>query len=231
MNWKMLVLTAMGLAVSSSQAAAGFMMYQDKGTIAPTVSFTGQGADVEVYFYGDTASYRSNLTMYVDGVQTTAGYILPNHSSAFGETYDLGFAPLGSNIVFALQVFGYNNVTLASSPYLHYVGTPIYTVYSDPSLNSIDHINHVYSTTYTQADSNADKDEIPVGTYVAFEDLLYNKSGYAQSDLNYNDHTFVFVNVGISATPNLSPLPEPTSAVLLSIGALSLIGFSSRRRK
>lgn len=231
MNWKVIALSMAILVTLRSPGTAG-LSYQNNGKIAPTVSFTGQGGDVMVYFYGDTASYHSDLTMYVNGVQTSAGYVLPNHNSTFGEAYNLGYAPLGSNIVFALQVFGNNPVTLDSLPDPHYVGTPIYTVYSDPSLNTLDHINHVYSTPYTLADSNVNHDIIPTGTYVGFEDELYNVHGFTHSDLNYNDHDFVFTDVDVNFTPTdaATELPEPASASLLCIGALCLAGGFAIRK-
>ena len=194
--------------------------YSHAGTIPPPAYFVGTGSDVIAYFYGTGASYNSDVAMLVNGVMSPIGFVFPNHSTAFGTSVDLGFAPLGSTIVFELQVFGFNAVTLVNTPSPHYEGTPIYDLYSDPSLNTMDNINHIYSTGYTAAESASGGGTIPPGTYVAFEDLLY-----PGSDLNYNDHDFVFTDILPSTAPPVTITLAPTA-----VSGASILGLSPPSR-
>jgi hypothetical protein len=96
--------------------------------------------------------------------------------------------------------------------------------YSNPSLNvpydddgSVGH-NHIYSTSYTA--TSPVFGTVPVGTYVAFEDIPF-----PLSDFNYDDESFVFTNVS-----TVSSVPEPETYAMLLAG-LGLLGFAGRRRK
>ena len=200
------------LVVSASLQADPMIPYPTPGVVAPANVFSGMGGDVIAYYYGSTAAYSSNLAMYVNGVLSSAGWVFPNHDTAPGTSINLGFAGVGDTIVFALQVFGFNPVVLDPAPNPHYIGSAIYTLYSDPALNAIDGLNHVYTTAYPGM-GNPLVPGIPAGTYVAFEDLIGLPP---DSDLNYNDHDFVFTNIHASDTP------EPTSMALL--GTIVLAG-------
>jgi hypothetical protein len=216
-----IILPAFALMVVPAKVKAGpTIPYPSPGTIAAPTYFTGTGADVVAYFFGDTAEYRSNMSMYVDGVQSAAGWVFPNHDTPFGASVDLGFAPAGSKVVFALQVFEFNPVTLATSPNPHYQGTAAYTLYSDPSLNTLDNTNHAYVTSYPGPSGNPTVPGVPAGTFVGFEDLLAS-----ESDFNYNDHTFVFTNI------STDPTPEPATFTLLGIGIAGIAGYEWRKRK
>ena len=128
--------------------------------------------------------------------------------------------------MFELQVFGSNPVTLVDTPNPHYVGNPIYDLYSDPTLNTIDHTNHIYATDFSAADSANTKGVIPPGTYVGFEDELYGSS-----DLNYNDHDFVFGNLVVSAaTSGYCPVAAHVGERLAQILAPSPATQQPRRR-
>lgn len=77
---------------------------------------------------------------------------------------------------------------------------------TDPRLN-VSGENHVYSTSY------AGGGNIPVGTYVGFEDTAFNRG----SDKNYADLQFVFTNTA-AQTPGDTSIPKPASIVLLGEG-------------
>jgi hypothetical protein len=91
--------------------------------------------------------------------------------------------------------------------------TSINSVFSSSPSRSSDGINHAYATTYT-----ATGDGIPAGIFIGMEDLPNG-----QSDLDYNDDQFVFTNV--SATP----VPEPSSLIMLGSGLFGLGGVVRRR--
>jgi len=174
---------------------AGTIPYSNIGTIAPAQTFTATNTgDIIAYFYTSDAGYSSEIGLLVNGVSTGI-FGLPNHASNHGDMLDLGHANAGDSLIFQLYVSSTNS-----------------SWYSDPSLNS-DGVNHAYSTTFG-GDS-----KIPAGIYVAFEDL---PNGSA--DWDYNDHQFVFTNVGSSSTP------EPASAMLLA-GGLGLLGLRRKRNR
>ena len=209
------------MVVPAAETLAGpTIPYPNPGTIAAPTYFAGTGGDVIAYFFGDTAEYNSNMSMYVNGVQSSAGWVFPNHGTAIGTSVDLGFAPAGSSVVFALQVFEFNPVSVVTSPNPHYEGTATYTLYSDPSLNTLDNTNHAYATPYPGPNGNPTVAGVPAGTFVGFEDLLAS-----EADFNYNDHTFVFTNI------STDPSPEPATLTLLGIGIAGMAGYEWRRRK
>jgi hypothetical protein len=186
--------------LATSNANADVIPYPNAGTENPTVySFTASNTGtIGAYFDGSTAGYESTISMLVNGVVTseTSAGVLNNHTSAIGQFFNLGSVTAGDSIVFRLNVL-----------------TTGEAWYSNKALNS-DGINHVYSTTFSGDAIN----NIPTGTYVAFEDV---KGG---GDLNYYDGNFVF-----TTTSNTSAVPEPETAAMLLAG-MSLIGFSARRR-
>ena len=191
------------LLVSPRSAGADPIPYPNVGTPNPIVySFTAaQTGDVTGYFAGSGAAYSEQIGMLDNGVLTSAGFGLNDHSTSVGQSFDFGHVSQGDSLIFVLDV---------TSPNLGFV-------YSDPSLNTAydangsDGHNHVYSTAYTAA--SPVYPGIPVGTYVAFEDLPF-----PNSDFNYFDETYVFTDV--NTTTNV---PEPYSAALLAAGCLALM--------
>ncbi len=182
------------------------------GSYNPTTySFVAASSgDVIGYFAGSDAAYDNRVGLLVNGVLTSAGYGLDDHSSSIGQSFDFGHANAGDTLVFDLNV-----LTLGAH------------VYSDPSLNvsydapgeTVGH-NHVYSTAYTA--TSPIFDSIPPGTYLAFED-----ESFPNSDYSYADENFVFTNV------RLASVPEPSSFVtmVLGLGGFGIIAIIRRRRR
>jgi len=199
-----IAIALVALAGATQLAKADLIPYGNVGTPNPvTYTFTAAAsADVIAYFAGSSAAYDEQLGMLDNGVLTSAGFGLDDHTSFLGQSFDLGHVTAGDTLTFVLDV---------TSPNLGYV-------YSDPSLNTAydingsDGHNHVYSTPYTGGGPIIDS--IPVGTYVAFEDLPF-----PDSDFNYFDETYVFTDIAVTST-----VPEPTTMLA---GALLLLPFGA----
>ena len=199
---------ALALITSAARLlAADAIPYPPPHVVNPvTYSFTAASdGDITAYFAGSTASYDNELGLLVNGVST--GIVgLDNHSTALGTSLDLGSVHAGDVLTFVLV-----NHTLGMN------------AFSDPSMNvSYDmpgytgpH-NHIYSTPYTATSPIIDS--IPAGTFVSFEDLRF-----PNSDFNYNDEDFVFLNVGVTKTPD-----SASTAALLGLG---FAGLSMLRRR
>jgi hypothetical protein len=183
--------------------------YPGSGSYNPiTYTFTAvNSGDIIAYFAGTDASHDNQLGLLDNGVLTSAGFGLDDHASSIGQVFDLGRVAAGDTLVFVLH-----DLTLGKF------------AYSDPSLNvaydiageMIGH-NHVYSTLYTA--TSPVFPGIPRGLYVAFEDLPF-----PNSDFSYADENFVFTNVQISS------VPEPTSAFLLTVGGTAVAALVWWRR-
>lgn len=201
MKYKQIYLAACLLGLlATSNANADVIPYPNSGTENPIVyTFTATNTGtVGAYFDGSTAGYESTISMLVNGLVTaeTSAGVLNNHTSTIGQFFNLGSVTAGDAIVFRLNVLSTGEAW-----------------YSDKALNG-DGVNHIYSTTFSGDAIN----NIPAGTYVAFEDV--NGGG----DLNYYDGNFVFTTI-----TNTSAVPEPETDAMLLAG-LSLIGFAARRR-
>ncbi len=202
------------LAASTQYAVAGTIPYPNPGTLnSTTYTFTANNTgDVIAYFAGSTASFDNQLGMLINGVQSSSGFGLDDHTSALGLAFDLGHVTKGDTLVFEMK-----NNTLGGL-----------IVYSDPSMNSAydngsPGLNHVYSTAYTGSLGN----NIPDGTFVSFEDL---RGG---GDKNYNDEDFVFTNVAsvLTSSSTAGVVSEPSSIVAFGIGAVGLITSAIRKRR
>ena len=196
-NFLLFVSLALVTLASTPDVRADFIPYPNSGRYnATTYSFVAASTgDVIGYFAGSDAIYQNRVGLLVNGVLTSAGYGLDDHSSTIGQSFDFGHVNAGDSLVFDLSV-----LTLGAH------------VYSNPSLNTafddanetVGH-NHLYSTPYTA--TSPVLANIPKGVYVAFED-----QPFPNSDYSYADENFVFTNVTAAITP------EPASILLVGIG-------------
>jgi hypothetical protein len=199
-----LALSFCGLGAS---ARADSIPYPTPGTLNPatysfTAAFTG---DVIAYFAGSSAGFENTLGLQINGVSTGI-FGLNNHTSALGDSINLGFAHAGDVLTFVMHNISPGNGDLFSDPALNglYDGLPAGT-------------QHIYSTRYTATSPIIDS--IPAGVFVSFEDLPFRNSNF-----NYDDLNFVFTNVTASETPVPAALP-------LFASGLGWLGLLHWRRK
>jgi PEP-CTERM motif len=193
MKSKFLILI-FSISVLSTTMFAGVIPYPNPGTIAPTNSFTAVATgNITGYFYGFSAGHTDYVGMLDVTTSTFSGWFFNNQTTVPGTSADFGPVAAGDVLVFRLW-----DVTSG----LQYA--------SDPSM-SYDGINHAYATDFAGGGG------IPAGIFVGMEDLPLG-----QSDLDYNDDQFVFVNIGTST-------PEPGTLLLAGSGMLGLLGFARRK--
>jgi hypothetical protein len=192
------------LSAATQIVKADIIPYPTTGTEnRVTYTFTAASTgDLIGYFAGSTAGYDEQLGLLDNGVLTSGGYGLDDHTSNIGQSFDFGSVHAGDILIFVDQII---------------TGNPGF-VYSDSSLNNPydgGH-NHVYSTDVSAGQISA---LIPAGIYVAFEDEPASFSNF-----NYFDDTFVFEDVA-----TVTSTPEPSTWVA---GALMLLpmGVSAIRK-
>ena len=200
-----LVVGAALLAANVAQAADA-IPYPNSGAYnGVTYSFTAPATgDVVAYIVGGfSAGYENRLGLLVNGVDTGL-YGLDNHLSPAGDSLNFGPVTAGDTLTFVLD-----NVSLGRK------------AYSDASLNGAYDLpdwtgghNHAYSTVYTA--TSPVFAGVPMGTYVAFEDLQFGAT-----DFNYDDESFVFTNATI--IPGGVPEPATWALMLLGFGAVGLM--------
>jgi hypothetical protein len=206
--------------------------YPTPGTINPTsYTFTAiTNGDITAYFTGSGDATFGSLGMLVNGV-STGNFGLGSQTSAFGDSFNLGYVNAGDTIVFQLnQTLNYG---LGGSP-------AIGNIYSDPTLNApydnqnhggaaLPGFNHVYAARYDATADVAPADGlpgiplsagIPGGLFVGFEgNPIPGNPNYFSTD-DYNSYTFIVTDVGIFG---VEAIPEPSTSWLLLLGAGLLI--------
>jgi hypothetical protein len=179
-------------SVLAAPMFAGATPYPDPGTIASTNSFTAVfTGSITGYFYGFSASHTDYVGMLNVTTSVFSGWLFNNQTTAPGTSADFGPVNSGDVLVFKLW-----DVTSG----MHFA--------SDPSMSD-DGINHAYATDFAGGGG------IPAGIFIGMEDLPL-----AQSDFDYNDDQFVFVNVST---------PEPGNLVMLGSGLIGLAGILRRK--
>jgi hypothetical protein len=201
-----IALVAAGLA---APAAAAIPVYSPVGT-PNTETYTfevGKDGEVNAFYLGRiSAGYRADLSFRVNG-GAWSGTIFSNATGVEGDSFNLGTFTAGD--VFDFRI-------ILSRP----LGVFGNEIYSDPSLNTPDMLQQIFSTEYAGGDFG-----IPMGsyTYVGFEDVLGFNDQLRPNDFDYNDLQFAFTNVG-------GIIPEPATWALM-IAGFGLVGFAMRRRK
>jgi hypothetical protein len=189
----------------ATAAYAGTIPYPNTGTVAPTNTFyaTATG-EVTGYFVkggaasGGGAAEEDWVRMYDVTSNYTSPWLFDNQTTTSGTSADFGTVHAGDILVFELNPSWYPGSIFAS----------------DPALSS-DGYNHTYSTDWGGGILNGAS--IPGGKFLGMEDLWIPRD----SDLNYNDDTYVVQNVAAT--------PEPGSLLLLGTGILGVAGMAFRK--
>lgn len=187
-----------------SMLAAGLISLSAASSVSAIVITATSTGPITAYFYGQSAAYGSDIGMWVNGVFQGV-YGLQNHLSSPGDSLVLGSATLGDSIMFELRVSTGNG--LGPPPH-------DYSVYSDPTWNFLGE-EHAMASPFAGGPFG-----IPTGTLIGFEDII----PLGASDLDYNDHLFVFT--GVSAG-----VPDSGATVaLLGLGLASIAAFRRKAR-
>lgn len=195
--FKKLAIPMLAFACSTSTSVlASAIPYGNIGSEAPITAFIASATGNITAYFFSSNASYSSQIGLRVNGTSTGIFGLPNHGSSYGSSINLGNVSAGDVLEFELQVLN----TGASW-------------FSNPSSNS-DGINHVNATPF------AGDDIIPAGTHVGFEDLP------GQSDFDYNDHEFVFTNVG---NGRVAEAPEPESLTILGIALIALGVFRKKR--
>ena len=214
---KLRALTGIAIAAclaAGSVSAADAIPYPASGAYNPVTYSFFAAADGDIIAYivgGFGAGYENELGLLVNGVQQS-DFALNNHTSAAGDSFNFGSVFAGDELVFVLHNIGVGDAY--SDPSLNAAYDSLFNAYSGPH-------NHIYSTNYTADPGIAG---VPLGTYVAFEDIPFGDG----ADYNYDDESFVFTNTRAIVGAGV---PEPSTWALLIAGfGLAGAGLRNRRR-
>jgi len=207
---------------SAGTSSAALTSYPTPGlTNAATYTFTATATGpVTAYFVGQSAGYGSVIGLSINGATPAfSSFGLQNHLSAPGDSFVLGNVTIGDTLRFILAVDTAGGTGPATA------GAVDYYLNSDVSLNPVAGEQHVYSAPYAGGDpfgpsiQNPSGGTFPAGTYIGFEDI----SPLSGGDKDYDDHQFLFTNVGVTSTPE--------GGATLAMMGMGLLGVAVLRRR
>ncbi len=203
MKKSLLIVAALAVLAAPVSLWADPIPVPPVGENLATYTFTATAnGPVVAYFVGQSAEYGSDIGLLVNNVSEGI-YGLQNHTAVYGTMFTLTTEPVSAGDLLEFELRVSTGVYLGPPPVT-------YSLYSTPSRNS-DGKQHVWSTPWA-----GDGAVIPAGIYVGFEDIL------GLGDKDYNDHQFLFTNVGASV---------PDGGFTLTLLGAALAGIGMLRRK
>jgi PEP-CTERM motif len=201
-------------AASTPSFADDLIPYGSVGSIAPASTLTATATGTVMgYFAGSDAGDNDTIELWDKTQNTFSGFLLPNHSSTVGVPTTFLSVNAGDTLVFILD-------NVSAGQFEDSVDNG-----GSPTTWSTDGYNHAYTTPYTGTPGISGLPAGLTGTFVGMEDLaVTGLKPITGSDLDYNDDTFVFTDIGTAA-----PTPEPSTFALLGTGLLGAAGALRRK--
>src|SRR3989344_819417 len=186
------------LSVNASAATTTYgtpLIVQTTGTVM--AQFVG----------GASAGFTNHL--YLDPPVNQLGVIFNNHTNTLGDTVNLGSFTAGTELIFRNHVAdtdtNFFNGPASSNPD-NIIHAGIIEDLTDADMDAYEFLNGLPNSTLLRG-----------GILVGFEDTL------GGGDLDYNDLSYLFTNVGTA------PVPVPAAVWLFGSGLLGLIGVARRK--
>ena len=206
--------TALVVSCLALSGVASAQSFSNLSTSGVGDSIFATGGPIIATFEGAFADYNSNLRLVVSSSNASSAFVMPNHATPVGTTFDFGSSfAAGTPLTFQLQVVNTGD-----------------TFVTGPAANNPDNVAHAAVVTNFNGTGR---------TLVGFEDMRgggdkdfndYVFSLTSTSDTAPATGTQTQTNTGAgSGGVSVSAVPESEDYVMIAFGLLA-IGWLGRRR-
>jgi hypothetical protein len=191
------------VAVFSVNASAATTTYGTPLIVQTTGTVMAQ------FVGGASAGFTNHL--YLDSPTNALGVIFNNHTSTLGDTVNLGSFTAGTELIFRNHVAD--------------TDTNFFTGPASRNPDNVIHAGIIEGLTDADMDAYEFLNGLPNGTLLRGGTLVGFEDTLGGGDLDYNDLSYLFTNVGTA------PVPVPAAMWLFGSGLMGLIGTAARRNK